>query len=135
MNTGASTTPAAVTPNRISPRVPAVRSTSSRTSSRERPSSYSAKTGTKAWENDPAAKNRRKMFGMRNATKKASITTEAPKNRAKTMSRTRPRIRDSSVNDPTSPVERSRPRPVTGPRGESGGDAIGAPVYPRPHRY
>jgi small subunit ribosomal protein S20 len=56
MKTGASSTPTAVTPNRITARVPAARSTSSWTSARDRPSSYSANTGTKAWENEPSAK-------------------------------------------------------------------------------
>src|SRR5438874_6156007 len=43
------------------------------------------------------------MFGMRNATKKASVIGPAPKARATTMSRTKPRIRLASVAAPMEP--------------------------------
>ena len=66
-------------------------------SSRDRVSTYSLKTGTTAVESAPSASRRRNMFGMRNATKNASVTGPAPKTSATTMSRTNPRMRESSV--------------------------------------
>jgi hypothetical protein len=49
---------------------------------------YSDSTGTKACENAPSANSRRRKFGMRNATKKASAAGPAPKLVAITVSRT-----------------------------------------------
>src|ERR1700687_2143912 len=43
---------------------------------------YSASTGTNACENAPSAKRRRSRFGMRNATKKASVASAAAYARA-----------------------------------------------------
>jgi len=54
---------------------------------------YSVNTGIKAMVRDPSAKSRRKRLGIRNATKKASAAIPEPKSAAKTISRTRPRIR------------------------------------------
>jgi len=36
------------------------------------------KTGTKAVENDPSANSRRRKFGIRKATQKASVAALAP---------------------------------------------------------
>ncbi len=46
---------------------------------------------------------------MRKATKKASVTGPAPKARATTMSRTKPRIRLRSVASPIEPTARTTP--------------------------
>jgi len=55
-------------------------------------------------ENAPSAKNRRSMFGMRCATRNASITSDAPKYRAKTTSLTSPKILEISVMPLTTEV-------------------------------
>jgi len=66
-------------------------------SSRDRVSTYSLKTGTTAVDSAPSASRRRSIFGMRKATKNASVTGPAPKTSATTMSRANPRTRESSV--------------------------------------
>jgi hypothetical protein len=48
--------------------------------------------------------NRRKRFGILNAIKKASAVALAPKRSAITMSRTKPRIRESKVAKLTDPA-------------------------------
>ena len=50
--------------------------------------SVSVKTGTTAVDSAPSARSRRSRFGMRKATKNASVMGPAPKARATTMSRT-----------------------------------------------
>src|SRR5574340_1522027 len=64
--------------------------------------------GTKAWEKAPSANIRRSRLGRRKATKKASVASPAPKVRAMTKSRTKPRMRDSRVMPLT--VARARRR-------------------------
>ncbi len=104
MTTGAPTTPTRVTPNNTSPRLPATRSVSSFTSSGLRVALYSDSTGTKASEKAPSPKVRRPKLGILKAWVKASMTMPAPKYRASTMSRTKPRMRDMRVIPPTSEV-------------------------------
>ena len=55
----------------------------------------------------PSANWRRSKFGMRNAMKKASVASLAPKKRANTASRTKPDIRDSKVIADTTAVDLS----------------------------
>jgi hypothetical protein len=57
--------------------------------------------GTKAVLNAPSAKKRRNMLGSEKATRKASATGPAPMKAAIRMSRTKPRMRLSSVQKPT----------------------------------
>ncbi len=54
---------------------------------------YSVKTGIKAMVREPSAKRRLSRLGIRNAATKASIVMPVPKKNARTMSRTRPRMR------------------------------------------
>ena len=65
---------------------------------------YVVKTGTKAILKEPSAKSRRSRLGMRKATKNASEPSPAPKNHAMTTSRTKPKIRLSSVANPIIPA-------------------------------
>ena len=65
---------------------------------------YSVKTGTKATVSDPSPRRRRRRFGIRKATKKASEAAPAPKNAATTMSRMNPKMRLSMVAMPTTPA-------------------------------
>ena len=58
---------------------------------------YSARIGTKACENAPSANRRRSRLGILNATKNASVAMPAPNTRAITASRTKPRMRETSV--------------------------------------
>jgi len=58
---------------------------------------YSARIGTKACENAPSAKIRRKRFGSLKATKKASVAIPAPKIRATIASRAKPSTRENMV--------------------------------------
>ena len=60
-----------------------------------------ASTGTNAWLNAPSANRRRNRLGMRKATLKASVMALAPNVEATSSSRTRPVIRDTSVNRET----------------------------------
>src|SRR5438874_3505118 len=64
---------------------------------------YSLKTGIMAVESAPSARSRRRMFGIRKATKNASVTGPAPKVRATIMSRAKPAIRETSVAPPIAP--------------------------------
>src|SRR6266508_4090049 len=66
-------------------------------SGRSRVEAYSVKTGIIAVDKAPSAKRRRRMLGMRNATKNASVTGPAPNARATIMSRTKPSRRLSRV--------------------------------------
>ena len=67
---------------------------------------YSVKTGTKETVNDPSARSRRSRFGIRKATKKASVERPAPKRPATIMSRMNPKTRESIVAVPTTPAAR-----------------------------
>src|SRR5690606_10166881 len=87
---------------------PAVRATSSRSSSCERVSRTSVNTGTNASENEPSANRRRRKFGIRNATQNASVIAFAPNTVAITISRTRPNTRDTRVMPLKLSIERSR---------------------------
>ena len=53
-----------------------------------RVAAYSVNTGTTAVDRAPSARRRRRMLGIRKATKNASVTGPAPKASATTMSRT-----------------------------------------------
>jgi len=68
---GAIRMPVTVMTSRIIASAPAVASIRDCSSS-GRFSRYSVNTGTKAWENAPSADRRRRKFGIRKATKKAS---------------------------------------------------------------
>src|SRR3981189_3188076 len=81
------------TPTSSKNRSVATPSRSLRVSSAEARFLYSASTGTNACENEPSANRRRSRFGMRKATKKASVARLAPKARAMMKSRREPRMR------------------------------------------
>src|SRR5258705_4785745 len=68
-----------------------------RSSGRSWRATYSVKTGIIAVDRAPSARTRRRMLGMRNATKNASVTGPAPNARATTMSRTNPSTRLTRV--------------------------------------
>ena len=72
--------------------------------------SVSVKTGTTAVDSAPSARSRRSRFGMRKATKNASVSGPAPKTRATTMSRTKPSTRLASVASPIEPTALTTPR-------------------------
>src|SRR5581483_7569482 len=100
---GAATMPtAAVTDSTISA-APSVARSNRRNSARECAAAYSVNTGITAVESAPSASRRRRMFGMRKATKKASVTGPAPKTRATSMSRANPSTRLVSVAAPMEP--------------------------------
>ncbi|MNP24091.1 hypothetical protein D3C76_1168340 [compost metagenome] len=69
---------------------------------------YSARIGTKAWENAPSAKIRRSRLGSLKATKKASVAMPAPNMRATMVSRTKPSTRDTMVMELTAASDLSR---------------------------
>ncbi|MFC6572744.1 hypothetical protein ACFQDJ_15990 [Pseudomonas brassicacearum] len=69
---------------------------------------YSARIGTKAWENAPSAKIRRSRLGNLKAMKKASVAIPAPNIRAINVSRTNPRTRESIVIELTAANDLSR---------------------------
>ena len=75
---GAASTATAVRTSKAAIRVPATRSTSSLTAAWSCFSLYSARTGTKAIENEPSADSRRMKLGIRNATTNASMAGLAP---------------------------------------------------------
>src|SRR5260221_14774797 len=54
--------------------------------------------GTKACENAPSAKRRRRIFGNRNAASNASICSPAPNANALRLSRASPAMRESRVS-------------------------------------
>ena len=84
---GAAATPSAATATNAKNRSVPTPSTSLRVSSGEVRFLCSARTGTKACEKAPSANSRRSRFGMRKATKKASVARLAPKARAMMKSR------------------------------------------------
>ena len=67
-------------------------------------------TGTKACENAPSANMRRPKLGIISATRNASMPAPAPNVVASMISRTKPRTRETSVMDPTTPVLRKMAR-------------------------
>ncbi len=75
---GVKISPSAVTSSKIPPRVPDTRDISARRSACGRVSLTSVNTGTKAVAKEPSANSRRRKFGMRNATQKASVVALAP---------------------------------------------------------
>src|SRR5688500_5064508 len=77
--------------------MPSTRSASARVWPSPCRARYSPSTGTNACANAPSPTRRRSRFGMRKATKKASVRAPAPKVTAMRTSRTKPEIRDSSV--------------------------------------
>ena len=60
-----------------------------------------------ALDSAPSPKNARKRFGTVQAMTKASITCEAPKTTAMTVSRAIPRRRLTNVRELTTPAERT----------------------------
>src|SRR5688572_24872641 len=64
----------------------------------------------------PSARSLRRTFGIRKATKNASVAGPAPNARATTMSRTKPSTRLASVAEPIEPSARTT-CPSTPPRG------------------
>ena len=62
-----------------------------------------------AVDSAPSASSRRSRFGIRKATKKASVSGLAPNARASTMSRVYPRTRLASVASPMAPTARTTP--------------------------
>ena len=94
---GALATPAALVSARIAIMPPDTARSIRTKSARLRVARYSVKTGMNAEESAPSARRRRRRFGSRKATKKASVTGPAPNVRATTMSRTYPRMRLTSV--------------------------------------
>jgi hypothetical protein len=68
--------------------VVATQSTSVRVFSGDSRLRYSARIGTNACENAPSPNSLRSRFGMRNATKNASVASPAPNARAMKKSRT-----------------------------------------------
>ncbi len=76
---GDSRTPAIETTARMTDRSVKATRASSKASCRDFVLRYSVKTGTKAMVSEPSAKRRRRRFGMRKATKKASVANPAPK--------------------------------------------------------
>ena len=75
----------------------ATRSTSRRVPGSPCSTRYWESTGTNACENAPSANSRRSRFGIRNATKNASVAMPAPNMRAITRSRKKPRTLDTMV--------------------------------------
>ena len=114
MSTGAARTPATVTTVSTPISAPETCAARSRTSPTSRFALYALRTGTNAWAKAPSAKSRRRKFGMRNATKKASAPALAPNAWAMTTSRTNPTTRDAIVLAPTTPVDLMSDR-LTGP--------------------
>ena len=105
---GAMAMPMAVTTNSAIASRLATWSMSVRVSSSPRLFLYSPRIGTKAWEKAPSANIRRSRLGSLKATKKASVANPAPKARAITKSRTKPRIREMRVIPLTVASARSR---------------------------
>ncbi len=108
---GAPQMPSRATSSTTAPRAVPVRLMSRRVSSVPRCLRYSPSSGTKACEKAPSANIRRKRLGSLNATKKASVAASAPKLRAITKSRTKPRTRERKVKPLTVATERSRLMP------------------------
>ena len=105
MRAGAATTPMTVTTVSAPSSAPETCAARSRTSAISRRVRYSLRTGTKAWAKAPSANSRRRKFGMRKATKKASAPALAPNACAMTTSRTNPATREAVVLAPTTPVD------------------------------
>ena len=105
---GAASRTTAVSTSNPASRVPATRSTNSRTAWGPCCSLYSANTGTKAIENEPSADSRRMKLGMRKAAMNTSIAGLAPNTIAYTWSRTSPETRDRKVIALNTAVERSK---------------------------
>ena len=63
---------------------------------RPSPCNSRANSGTKAAEKAPSANRRRKKFGSLNATMKASATGPEPSTADRTMSRTKPTMREAA---------------------------------------
>jgi len=76
---GESSTPATETATRMADSSVKATRASSKASSRDFVLRYSVKTGTKAMVSEPSAKSRLNRFGIRKATKKASVASPAPK--------------------------------------------------------
>ena len=84
---GAATMPIAVASTRATNRTVLIESIRPRVSSSVCRLRYSERIGTNACENAPSANSRRSRFGMRNATKNASVAKPAPNARAMKKSR------------------------------------------------
>ena len=105
MRIGAATTPMTVTMASAPSSAPETWEARSRTSAISRCARYSLRMGTNAWAKAPSANSRRRKFGMRKATKKASAPALAPNAWAMTTSRTNPSTREAIVLAPTTPAD------------------------------
>ena len=101
---GEKMTPASEMTTRMTDRSVKATRASSKASSRDFVLRYSVKTGTKAIVSEPSANRRLSRFGIRKATKKASVARPAPKKRATMTSRMKPKTRESIVASPTTPA-------------------------------
>ena len=111
---GAARMPRRDRPPRISSIIPVTTRSMRSVSARERVVTCSVKTGMKADDSAPSATSRRRRFGSRKATKKASVAAPAPKARAMTRSRRKPRIRLASVAALTTAAARATARRAVG---------------------
>src|SRR5258706_12960870 len=94
---GAAAMPSAAVTRSATKSTVETQSTSARVSSGDCLLRYSARIGTKACEKAPSPNRRRRRFGMRKATKKASVASPAPKILAMKKSRTKPSTLETSV--------------------------------------
>ena len=127
-NSGAPTTPTTVVTSSANPSEPATLSMNCLTTSCGSFLRFSDRTGTNAWENAPSANSRRRKFGIRNATKKASAAALSPNRAANTVSRTMPNTRDSRVEPEVTIDDFSKPLGAelfgSDPGSDGGGDCI-----------
>ena len=121
---GAARMPRRDRPPRISSIIPVTTRSMRSVSARERVVTCSVKTGMKADDSAPSATSRRRRFGSRKATKKASVAAPAPKARAMTRSRRKPRIRLASVAALTTAAARATARRAVGTAGCGGGVSV-----------
>src|SRR5262249_17977128 len=124
---GEATTPTRVMELRSSSMTPVTLRSMRSDSARDRVDTYPGTTGTNADERRPSATRRRRRFGSRNATKNASVATPAPKARATTRSRMKPKIRLAMVAELTTTAARATARaPDTG--GAGGNSSSSVPI-------
>ena len=100
---GAATMPSTVVTVSAMRASPSTARSMRRSSGRDLVAAYSVKTGIIAVERAPSARRRRRILGIRKATKNASVTGPAPNVRATSMSRANPSTRLSSVAAPIEP--------------------------------
>ena len=106
--TGAAATPTTQVANKAQARMVATALINSCVASSPCWLRVAASKGTKAWEKAPSANKRRKRFGMRNATLKASVAALAPKLAAISCSRNKPVTLETRVSRDTVEAALSR---------------------------